>query len=83
MGIFFQDVKERIEFRNLDIKSAFRKSISGGYRSRTDDPLRARQVLWPAELIPQFTIKRKKEKQDESPRKKKANTPDVCHRPKG
>ena len=24
----------------------------GGYRSRTDDPLRARQVLWPAELIP-------------------------------
>src|SRR6056300_818709 len=26
--------------------------ISGGYRSRTDDPLRARQVLWPTELIP-------------------------------
>ena len=26
--------------------------FSGGYRSRTDDPLRARQVLWPAELIP-------------------------------
>jgi hypothetical protein len=25
----------------------------GEYRSRTDDPLRARQVLWPAELIPQ------------------------------
>ena len=27
-------------------------SFGGGYRSRTDDPLRARQVLWPAELIP-------------------------------
>ena len=29
--------------------------LRGGYRSRTDDPLRARQVLQPAELIPQYT----------------------------
>ena len=28
----------------------------GGYRSRTDDPLRARQVLWPAELTPRYSI---------------------------
>ena len=27
--------------------------LCGEYRSRTDDPLRARQMLWPAELTPQ------------------------------
>ena len=28
----------------------------GGYRSRTDDPLRARQMLWPTELIPRIML---------------------------
>ena len=28
----------------------------GEYRIRTDDPLRAKQMLWPAELIPQKFI---------------------------
>ena len=27
--------------------------FGGGYRIRTDDPLRARQMLYPTELIPQ------------------------------
>ncbi len=40
-----------LQLTHCDIKK------SGGYRSRTDDPLRARQMLWPAELTPQFSRK--------------------------
>ena len=29
-----------------------RSTFRGGYRGRTDDLLRARQALWPTELIP-------------------------------
>jgi hypothetical protein len=39
------------------IFSNFQIRKSGGYRSRTDDPLRARQMLWPAELTPRYNLK--------------------------
>jgi hypothetical protein len=42
-------VKERFNLISLTSTACVG---SGGYRSRTDDPLRARQVLWPAELNP-------------------------------
>ena len=49
---------DKVDLNQLKLPNELSKmskelKICGGYRSRTDDPLRARQMLWPAELTPQ------------------------------
>ena len=48
--------KELFNFNALSFTLSALSLLGGGYRSRTDDPLLARQVLWPAELIPLSTL---------------------------